>query len=96
VMGAYVVLYPKVRVFTLVPIGFFITTIALPAWAMLGFWILLQVLGGLGGGEGGVATWAHVGGFLVGAATIRLFARRDYLERRRANLWAPQRLGWNR
>jgi membrane associated rhomboid family serine protease len=96
VMGAYVVLYPKVRVFTLVPIVFFFTTIALPAWVMLGYWILLQVLGGLGGGEGGVATFAHIGGFAVGAATIKLFARADYIARRRATLWAPQRLGWNR
>jgi membrane associated rhomboid family serine protease len=96
VMGAYVVLYPRVRVFTLVPIGFFITSIALPAWVMLGYWILLQVLGGLGGGEGGVAVWAHIGGFAVGAATIRLFARSDYIERRRATHWAPQHLGWNR
>ncbi len=96
VMGAYVVLYPKVKVWTLVPIGFFITTIALPAWAMLGYWILLQVLSGLGGGEGGVATFAHIGGFAVGIGLIRLFARRDYIERRRASLWVPQRVGWTR
>ena len=96
VMGAYVVLYPKVRVFTLVPIGFFLTTIALPAWVMLGYWILLQVLGGLGGGEGGVATFAHIGGFAVGVVTIRLFARADYIERRRVMLWAPQRMGLHR
>ena len=96
VMGAYVVLYPRVKVYTLVPIGFFLTSIALPAWVMLGYWILLQVLGGLGGGEGGVAFFAHIGGFIVGAATIRLFARADYIERRRASVWAPQRLGWRR
>ena len=96
VMGAYVVLYPRVRVWTLVPIGFFLTSIALPAWVMLGYWILLQVLGGIGGSEGGVAFWAHIGGFVVGAATIKLFARPDYIARRRATLWAPQRAGWSR
>jgi membrane associated rhomboid family serine protease len=95
VMGAYVVLYPKVKVYTLVPIGFFLTTIALPAWAMLGYWILLQLLPALtgAGNAGGTAFWAHIGGFLVGGATIRLFARQDYIVRRCAHLWKPKRLG---
>jgi membrane associated rhomboid family serine protease len=96
VMGAYVVLYPRVKVYTLVPIGFFLTTFALPAWAMLGYWILLQVLPVLtgAGNSGGTAFWAHIGGFVVGAGMIKLFARADYIARRRAHLWAPQRLGW--
>ena len=99
VMGAYLVLYPKVRVFTLVPLGFFLTTIALPAWAMLGYWIVLQFLGALPGmagaqAEAGVAFWAHIGGFLVGAATIKLFASPAYLASRRQNPWTPQRLRW--
>jgi len=99
VMGAYLVLYPRVRVFTLVPLGFFLTTIALPAWAMLGYWIVLQFLGGLPElagvqGNGGVAFWAHIGGFVVGAATIKLFARSDYLNSRRQNPWAPQHVRW--
>ena len=42
-MGAYLVLYPRVRVFTLVTLGFFITTVALPAWAMLVYWMVIQV-----------------------------------------------------
>jgi membrane associated rhomboid family serine protease len=98
VMGAYVVLYPRVKVYTLVPIGFFLTTIALPAWAMLGYWIVLQVLPVLtgAGNEGGTAFWAHIGGFVVGVATIKLFARRDYIARRRAHQWAPERQGWTR
>ena len=98
VMGAYVVLYPRVKVYTLVPIGFFLTTIALPAWAMLGYWIVLQllpVLTGLGAG-GGTAFWAHIGGFLVGVATIKLFARSDYIARKRERQWVPQRLGRRR
>ncbi|HWO89539.1 MAG TPA: rhomboid family intramembrane serine protease [Gemmatimonadales bacterium] len=98
VMGAYVILYPRVRVYTLVPIGFFLTTIALPAWVMLGYWMLLQVLGGLpqlaGVSEGGVAFWAHIGGFVVGAATIKLFSRPEYIAEHRARQWRPQRMGW--
>ena len=70
VMGAYLVLFPRVRVFTLVPLGFILTTIALPAWAMLIYWMVLQLAGGFVkiGGEpgGGVAFWAHVGGFIAG------------------------------
>src|SRR5678815_4790949 len=66
VMGAYLVLYPRARVFTLVPLGFFITTIALPAWVMLLYWAFLQFASGLLSStvesQGGVAFWAHVGG----------------------------------
>jgi membrane associated rhomboid family serine protease len=92
VMGAYIVLYPRVRVFTLVPIFFFITTVALPAWVILGYWILLQVFGGLAGTEGaGVAFWAHVGGFISGVVLIGLFAREDYLRAHRAHHWQPGR-----
>ena len=92
VMGAYLVLYPRVRVFTLVPIGFFLTSIALPAWVMLGYWMLLQVLGGaFGGGEGGVAFWAHVGGFVSGVILIRLFARGDYIAEHRSRKYRPRR-----
>ena len=99
VMGAYLVLYPRVRVYTLVPLGFFLTTIALPAWAMLGYWIVLQFLGGLpqlagAQGNGGVAFWAHIGGFVIGAAAIKLFANPGYLASRRQNPWSPQRLRW--
>jgi len=99
VMGAYVVLYPRVKVYTLVPIGFFLTTIALPAWVMLGYWMVLNVLGGLpslgGGAEGGgVAFWAHIGGFAVGVALIKLFARPEYIAEHKARTWRPQRLGW--
>lgn len=90
VMGAYVVLYPRVRVYTLVPIFFFITTIALPAWAMLGYWMLMQLLGALSPSEGGVAFEAHVGGFLAGVLLIKLFAREDYLRAHQARNWAPK------
>ncbi len=99
VMGAYLVLYPNVRVYTLVPIGFFITSIALPAWMMLGYWLLLQFIGGLaavGVEGGGVAFWAHIGGFVAGVAFIKLFARSDYITAHRARHWRPRHVmrGW--
>ena len=82
VMGAYVVLYPKVRVHMLVFLGFFVTTIAVPAYLMLGYWFLIQLLGGipsLAREGGGVAFWAHVGGFVAGAAVIKLFRNPDLI-----------------
>jgi membrane associated rhomboid family serine protease len=99
VMGAYLVLFPRVRVFTLVPLGFYITSIALPAWAMLIYWAVLQVFGGLtsivGGEEGGVAFWAHLGGFLAGVVLIKLFERADRLADHRSHHWRPRRVGWH-
>jgi len=87
VMGAYVVLYPRVHVHLLIFLGFFVTTVAVPAFFMLGYWFLLQLFGGFGSlnvEEGGVAFWAHVGGFAAGALLIfgfrnpRLMARHPY------------------
>jgi membrane associated rhomboid family serine protease len=96
VMGAYLILYPRVRVYTLVPIGFFLTSIALPAWTMLLYWIALQTLGGLTGlfaeQQGGVAFWAHIGGFVAGALLIKLFARPDDVSAHRGQSWRPQRV----
>ncbi|MEO5922660.1 MAG: rhomboid family intramembrane serine protease [Bryobacteraceae bacterium] len=91
VMGAYLVLYPKVKVYTLLPLGFFTTTYALPAWVMLIYWIGLQLLGGFGAGEGGVAFWAHVGGFVAGIALVKLFARRDRVLLHSAGRFHPVR-----
>ena len=86
VLGGYLLLYPRVRVHTLLFLGFYVTTIALPAYVMLGYWILLQLLGGLpslaGMESGGVAFWAHIGGFVAGMLLIRLFAKQEYLPRR--------------
>ncbi|HUF48191.1 MAG TPA: rhomboid family intramembrane serine protease [Vicinamibacterales bacterium] len=94
VMGAYLVLFPRVRVFTIVPLGFYITTMALPAWAMLIYWMVIQLLGGFssivaGGQGGGVAFWAHVGGFLAGVVLVKVFARGDRLKRHRRSHWEP-------
>ena len=82
VMGAYALLFPRVRVHTLIFLGFYITTVAIPAIFMLGYWFALQLLQGLpalGSDQGGVAFWAHIGGFVAGVALIHLFKRRDYL-----------------
>jgi membrane associated rhomboid family serine protease len=96
IMGAYVVLYPRVRVYALLPLFIFFTTVALPAWAMLGYWMLLQLLGGLqsAGATGGVAFWAHIGGFVAGVVLIKLFARPDFVAAHRSH-WRPQRVGWD-
>jgi membrane associated rhomboid family serine protease len=96
VMGAYLVLYPRVRVYSLVPIGFFLASVPLPAWLMLVYWFVLQLVGGLAarGDVGGVAFWAHVGGFVAGLALIKLFARPDYVSGHRSHHWYPRRVGW--
>jgi membrane associated rhomboid family serine protease len=98
VMGAYLVLYPRVRVFTMVPLGFFFTNVALPAWFMLIYWAALQLLGGftsVGSEEtGGVAFWAHVGGFVAGLVLVKLFARPAGIREHRSHHWRPERVGW--
>jgi membrane associated rhomboid family serine protease len=69
VMGAYAFLYPRARVHMLLILGIFVTRANWPAWVVLGYWFLLQILGGLPSVEaegGGVAFWAHVGGFVAG------------------------------
>jgi rhomboid family protein len=97
VMGAYLVLFPRVRVFTLVTLGFYWTTIALPAWGMLIYWFLIQFISGfsqIGGEEGGVAFWAHIGGFVAGLVFVKLFARNDYVAEHAAHHWRPQQGHW--
>jgi membrane associated rhomboid family serine protease len=97
VMGAYIVLYPRVRVFMLVPLGFLLTSFAWPAWMMLGYWLVLQFVSGLTVIDkegGGVAFWAHFGGFAAGAVLIKLFARSDYLAQHQSRRWEPRRLGF--
>jgi membrane associated rhomboid family serine protease len=81
VLGGYIVLYPRARVLTLVVIILFFTVIELPALWVLGIWFAEQALFGAtnltnpAGGGGGVAYFAHVGGFAFGLATIRALAR---------------------
>jgi membrane associated rhomboid family serine protease len=74
ILGAYLILYPAARVLTLVFLFFFIRVVAIPAAYVLGFWFVLQILSaGLGGG---VAWFAHIGGFLLGIGLIRVITRR--------------------
>jgi membrane associated rhomboid family serine protease len=77
VLGAYSLLYPRVRIRTLVILGFFIDIIPIPAFFFLGFWFFLQFLGGLGAGTSDVAFAAHIGGFLAGIAILLLVSRRS-------------------
>jgi membrane associated rhomboid family serine protease len=97
VMGAYLVLYPRVRVFAFVPIGIIPVSVALPAWTMLLYWAALQFFGGFVGflgqeGAGGVAFWAHVGGFVAGLALVKLFARRADIAAHRRHHWEPRQV----
>jgi membrane associated rhomboid family serine protease len=80
VLGAYFILYPRARVLT----WFFVFVFYIPAWVMLGYWFVLQFLAGAatlsvaqtGRDVGGVAVWAHVGGFVAGMVMIKIFTER--------------------
>jgi membrane associated rhomboid family serine protease len=88
VMGAYIVLYPRVHVHMLVFLGIFITRIRVPAVFMLGYWFLLQLLGGipaLAAESGGVAFWAHAGGFVAGLLLVFPFRSRRLIAARMAH-----------
>lgn len=82
VLGAYLVLYPRARVLTLVFIIIFIQIIPIPAVVFLGIWFILQLLSGTASlsaqAAQGVAFWAHIGGFVSGMILVKLFARRQY------------------
>lgn len=82
VMGAYARLYPRAYVHTLIPIGFLITTVAIPAVYMLGYWFLLQLIGAAPsiGGPAQIAFWAHAGGFVAGLVLVKPFSRQDYID----------------
>jgi membrane associated rhomboid family serine protease len=79
VLGGYIVLYPRARILSLVIIVFFVTLIELPAVLVLSFWFITQIFFGVAGlstptgGSSGIATFAHIGGFVFGFALIRLF-----------------------
>ena len=83
VLGAYIYCFPRARVLTLVPIFIFLTTFEIPAFFLLAFWFILQFISGTMsaaariGDAGGVAWWAHVGGFLLGVLLIRVMRRRS-------------------
>ena len=94
VLGGYALLYPRARVVTVIFIVFFFTIIELPALVVLGIWFLQQAVMGYfdlanpSGEGGGVAYFAHVGGFVFGLAAIRLFASSKRLQRGPAQRYA--------
>jgi membrane associated rhomboid family serine protease len=93
VMGAYVVLYPRVRVHLLLWLGFYVTTVAVPAAFMLLYWLAIQLIGGatsLGAEGGGVAFWAHVGGFVAGAALVFVFRDPALIARHPYHGWSAR------
>ena len=87
VLGAYLVLYPRARVQTLVILFIFIQVVNIPAAILLGWWFLLQLFNAFVsiGGSGGVAFFAHIGGFIAGAILIRMFT----IGRRPDDWWRP-------
>ena len=72
VLGAYLLLFPRANVLTVIIFGFFIRVVRIPAMVVLGFWFIVQVLNGLGsfGASGGVAFFAHIGGFVAGMGLL--------------------------
>ena len=82
VLGAYLILYPRARIASLVPIFFIFTLVEIPAVIYLGIWFVLQLFSGWsalqGAASGGIAWWAHIGGFLFGVITVHLFTKRRY------------------
>lgn len=80
VLGAYLILFPRARVLTLVFLVFFIFTVELPAVLVLGWWFVIQFLSGLESlgmrSAGGVAWWAHIGGFVLGVMLIKIWPQR--------------------
>jgi membrane associated rhomboid family serine protease len=93
VLGAYLLLFPHAQVMVLIPLGMFTRTMYVPAGFVLGFWFVLQLLSGgmsLGQGGGGVAWFAHVGGFVAGMALIGVFKHPN------VRFFAPARhRGWH-
>ena len=89
VLGAYLVLFRRSRVATIIPLGYFLRVTMVPAAIVLGMWFVLQLFSGvlsLGGPDvGGVAFWAHIGGFVAGVVMALIFGRR-----RRADQYAPR------
>lgn len=95
-LAAYIVCFPKGRVLTGVVLGFLITTIMVPAWMMIGYWIVLQVISGVislgpdtSATGGGVAFFAHIGGFVAGLLLVWPFRHKDRVEHQRARRAQP-------
>jgi len=80
ILGAYILLFPRAMVHTVLILGFFITIVKIPALIVIGFWAIIQIVSGLMStgieDKGGVAWFAHIGGFLIGLLTIKLWLPR--------------------
>jgi hypothetical protein len=93
VMGAYMVKFPHARILTLLPLFVFFTTVEVPAVLILVYWFVLQFFSGVGSiahssaSQGGVAYWAHIGGFVAGIVLINLLSTRERYSRRRDLYW---------
>jgi membrane associated rhomboid family serine protease len=92
VMGAYLFMFPHSRIHVLIMLIFYIDIVEIPAVMFLGIWFVMQILGGVGRvasevGTGGIAFWAHVGGFVTGAVASFLFKRP---ERTQADWWSDK------
>ncbi len=91
IMGAYLLLYPRARVRTLLFFIIFFTVVDLPAFLYLGYWFLLQVLGVFGPtAGGGVAFWAHIGGFVAGLVLVLLFRNPRLVQAKRSRVVLPR------
>jgi membrane associated rhomboid family serine protease len=89
IMGAYLLLYPRARVHTLFIIILYIRVFPVPAWFFLGYWFLLQVASSSfqpPGSTGGVAFWAHIGGFLAGLILVKLFQNSELVTAKRSGV----------
>jgi membrane associated rhomboid family serine protease len=94
VMGAYMVKFPHSRIITLVPILIFFTTMEIPAIFMLAYWFLIQIFSGVGSigysnvsSGGGVAWFAHIGGFIAGVVLVYVMGTRERFRNRRDLSW---------
>ncbi len=80
ILGAYLLLFPRAGVYTLIFLGFFVQVVKIPALIVIGFWAIVQFINGLVSTglvkQGGVAWFAHIGGFLTGLLTIKLWLPR--------------------
>ena len=89
ILGAYFLLYPKAKVRTLVFLVIILKVIKLPAFVFLGLWFAMQLLSSLqpqAEGGGGVAFWAHIGGFVAGLLLIKLFENRQLVDAKHSGI----------
>ncbi len=88
VMGAFIFMFPRARILTLIPIFFFPLFVELSAFFFIGYWFVIQLLSGTLSfashqqATGGVAWWAHVGGFVIGIAVVSFFRKKEHAYRR--------------